>query len=41
MAKDLADHRALRDDGDEPQRTALAKRTGDHLQMKHSPQELC
>src|SRR5262249_40664920 len=39
MAEELADHRALRDNGDEPQRAALAQRTGDHLQMKHSPQE--
>ena len=30
MAEDLADHRALRDNGDEPQRAALAQRTGDH-----------
>jgi hypothetical protein len=40
MAEDLTDHRALGDDGNEPQCSALAKRTGDHLQGKHASQEL-
>jgi len=39
MAEDLADDLALRDDGDEPQHPALAKRTGAHLQGKHALQE--
>src|SRR5262245_48380388 len=34
MAKDLADDLALRDDSDEPQRPALAKRTGGHIHVK-------
>jgi hypothetical protein len=39
MAEELAEDLALRDDGDAPQRPALAKRTGDHLQGKHTLQE--
>jgi hypothetical protein len=34
MAQDLADHLTLRDDGDEPQRPALAKGTRGHLHAK-------
>ena len=35
MAEDLADHLALRDGGNDPQRPALAKRAAGHLQRKH------
>jgi hypothetical protein len=35
MAEDLADDLALRDDGDEPQRSALAKRAGGHIHVKY------
>jgi hypothetical protein len=35
MAEDLADHLALRDGGNDPQRPTLAKRTAGHLQRKH------
>jgi hypothetical protein len=34
MAEDFANHRALRDDGDEPQCSTLTERTRDHLQAK-------
>ena len=39
MAEDFADHRALRDDGDEPQCSTLTERTRAHLQGKHALQE--
>src|SRR5262249_27141196 len=35
MAKDLVDYLTLRDDGDEPQHSALAKGTRGHIQVKH------
>src|SRR5205823_6549857 len=39
MAEDLADHLALRDNGNEPQGPAVAQRTRPHLQGKHASQE--
>src|SRR5215831_5330521 len=41
MAEDFADHRALRDDGDEPQCSTLTERTRDHLQAKDPLQQPC
>jgi hypothetical protein len=35
MAEDLADHCALRDDGDEPQGPVLTPRAVHHIQCKH------
>src|SRR5215510_14279449 len=35
MAEDFANHRALRDDGDEPQHSALAKGTRSHIHVEH------
>jgi len=34
MTEDLADHLALRDDGDEPQRPLMAKRAAGHIHIK-------
>ena len=34
MAEDLADHRTLRDDGDEPQGPVLTPRAVHHIQRK-------
>ena len=39
MAEDLADHLALRDDGDEPQRPALTKRAVRHVKRKDPMQQ--
>ena len=36
MAEDLVDHRALRDDGDEPQGPARTKRAAGHIQRQDS-----
>src|SRR5215831_14433422 len=41
MAEDLADHLALRDDGDKPQCSTLTERTRDHLQAKDPMQQPC
>ena len=41
MAENFADHFALRDDGDEAQRPALAPGTGSHLQVKHPLEQPC
>jgi hypothetical protein len=41
MTEDLADHLALRDDGDEPQRPALTPRAVHHIQRKRPMQQLC
>src|SRR5215471_17953650 len=41
MTEDLADHLALRDDGDEPQRPALTPRAVHQIQRKHPMQQLC
>jgi hypothetical protein len=38
MTEDLADHLALRDDGDEPQGPALTPRAVHHSQRKHPMQ---
>jgi hypothetical protein len=39
MAEDLVDHRALRDDGDEPQGPALTPRAVHHIQGKDPLQQ--
>jgi hypothetical protein len=41
MAKDLVDHLTLRDDGDEPQHSALTKRTRGHIQCKDPLEQPC
>ena len=41
MAEDLADHLALRDDGDEPQHSALAKGTRSHIHVEHPLEQPC
>src|SRR5882724_4240970 len=39
MPKDLPDHLALRDGGDEPQRPPLTERAARHIQRKHALQQ--
>src|SRR5262245_24117074 len=41
MAEDLADHFALRNDGDEPQSPALTPRAVHHIQRKHPLEQPC
>src|SRR5262249_50031868 len=41
MAEDFAYHLALRDDGDEPQRSLLTKRAAGHLHVKDPLEQPC